>query len=124
MAKALVIIIVAVIVGSLVYLAAAPRLLHSGASNPQSADAGAQRPSQPIVDPHNPSAPSGAVDNSPPVGVPQSSEQKQQADLEAKRGPFYTWIRTHMRKYLVGWQPNPADPACLDLYLARSDPSD
>lgn len=131
MARATLFVLIMVATGLLVYLLAAPHFLAPGTSPTvptatptsiagtpgDSANAGSSL----APDASNPSG--NSVSNSPRIEVPRSNAQREHDDLEAKRGPFYDWIRKNMKDVLVGWEPSASDPATLDLYLGRDDPS-
>ena len=132
MGKAIGLLLVAVVSGTLLYF-----LLRSGRSRPL--DTPGSRPPAPVstsqalpmdaasLAPHpsetHATPPETDVSSAPPISPPRSPEESAAADLEAKRGPFYAWIRKEMSALLAAWQPSSGHPATLELYATQNDPS-
>jgi hypothetical protein len=129
MAKATLFILIAVAAGLIVYFLAAPRFVHGNSGNRQEQQRTSQKQpgslsrvlSSPEILPTSTHDSSSSVDTAPQIDVPLTSEQRTKQDLEARRGPLYAWIRANMAETLVGWEPANAEPATLDLFLARTD---
>lgn len=136
MARAALFVLIATAAGLAIYLLFAPRFVHSGSDRNAATSNQSNTTTPPSGQPPDFSNSSqqgdlnksGAGSNSPGsesgIDVPRTGEQRAHDDLEARRAPLYEWIRANMRSYLVGWQPSAADPATLDLYLARSAAAD
>ena len=136
MGKAALFVLIAAAAGLLVYLLAAPKFVHPHVPVTPPEQGAAPPPIAPIpsssgapgVGPKPPDSNvyngSNNVDTASRIEAPKTNEERTRLDLETRRGPFYDWIRTNMQKLLVGWEPSKADPATLDLYLARTNSAD
>jgi len=132
--KAALFILTALAAGLIVYILVAPRVSHhstpenlpqqstksGGASEPMS---GAKQPAADGLVSSS-VAPNNESNSTPSIRVPRTNEQKQQDDVEARRGPLYDLIRSRMTSLLVGWRPAPSDRATFDLYMARDSAED
>lgn len=134
MGRAIALVLVTLAAGLLLYWLLAPRFLSSAGSSASPAPPAPPSPSSgPTSTPPKAnvstsgsgvSAPAvgNDVNTAPAVEAPRSGPQRETEDREAKRGPFYHWIRENMKDALVGWQPSAHDPATLELYAVRDDP--
>ncbi len=127
MGRAFVLALVMLASGLLLYWLLAPRFLTPATPSgpqvaPPTADASIPGGTSPNVPGGSTTTPGTSVNTAPAVETPRSPAQRSSDDREAKRGPFYGWIRENFSKVLVGWQPDPRDPATLELYTANDDP--
>lgn len=55
------------------------------------------------------------------IEPPRSPQQREQDDLEAKRGPFYAALHQNGETLLAAFQPASDDPATLELYAVQNN---
>jgi hypothetical protein len=127
MSRAILLALVTLASGLLLYLLLAPRfvtptpIMGSPVTTPN-----AQHPTPDTrhPDPSNAPTPNANINASPGVETPRTGQQRETDDREARRGVFYRWIRENLSGQLVGWQPDPHDPATLELYTLRDNPQE
>ncbi len=114
--QTLILLLIALVSGLLLYLFAAPHFLASPLTPPS--------PSVPPSAGVSPSAPaSEAVPtlSGGPIAPPRNSQQREAESIEARRAPYYRWLREKFGDVLADEQPNPSDAATLDLTTSRYD---
>lgn len=123
--QAVVFLVVFVGVAALLYKIAAPHVLPPVTSN-SSDSVSPPAVSNPVTPPSPSAAVASVAPTAPPSGriaAPRSAAQRESDDIEARRAPYYQWLRTNYGDVLAAEQPNSSDTATLDLYTRRADPS-
>jgi hypothetical protein len=127
MGKAPILLLIAVGTGLCLYWLIAPHVLVAdrpkaavSAPTPAPRKTSSDASSTPVV--RTPPTVPSALPFDRPVEPPRTTEQREKEDIEARRGPYYSWIKRTLGDRLDGWQPAHDDPATLELYLMRNDP--
>ncbi|MCS6775805.1 MAG: hypothetical protein NZ557_04600 [Chthonomonadaceae bacterium] len=109
-------LVLSVAVGTalVVFWMVAPRLLSRQSPRietaPETEPAGVSSPAATPVIP-----PASETDITPPL----TPEERARVQREARRAPFYTWLR--QSPWIAGFRPVEREPATLDIYLNRDD---
>lgn len=114
--QTVVFLFVFVAVALLCLFVAAP---HVRPSNP-AVSASAPLPS--VSEPANPFNTSPALPDAA-ISVPRTASQREADGIEARRAPYYRWLRAKFGDVLSAQQAGSADAATLDLTMNRADPS-
>jgi hypothetical protein len=118
MGRALLVLIVAIGTALIVFWLAAPRLLSS--RNADAAPRGT-RMTETSADPISPSSSRNNSTQDSAITSPRTPEEREYEDLEAKRAPFYTWVRQNF-SYVSALRPAQEDQATLEIYSRADDP--
>lgn len=120
MGRALLVLMVAIGTALVVFWLAAPRLLSTK-------DVDSPAHSQEILRPESPPAPAATAaaaepdaSTEPGIAPPLTREEREYADIEARRAPFYDSLRRNY-SFITVLRPAPGDQTTIEVYLNQTD---